>query len=78
MGATVGQPERATQNRSIALFRNKLRYRYLRDWADRDGTGTIRNQATVNAAAFSTLRRTTCFRQRQLQQIPFPTDNCSV
>jgi hypothetical protein len=44
MGATVGQPERATQNRSIALFRNELRYRYLRDWADRDGNGTIRNR----------------------------------
>lgn len=32
---TVGQPERATQDRVIALFRDELRYRYLGDWTDR-------------------------------------------
>jgi len=31
----VGQPEGATQNRIIALFRDELGYRYLGDWADR-------------------------------------------
>ena len=31
----VGQPERATQNRIIALFRDELGYRYLGDWTDR-------------------------------------------
>jgi len=31
----IGQPERATQERVIALFRDELRYRYLGDWADR-------------------------------------------
>ena len=38
---TVGQPERATQNRVIALFREELGYRYLGDWTDRDGNSNI-------------------------------------
>jgi len=33
---TVGQTERATQNRIITLFRDELRYHYLGDWSDRD------------------------------------------
>jgi type I restriction enzyme R subunit len=37
----VGQPERATQNRVIALFRDELNYRYLGDWTDRDGNSNI-------------------------------------
>src|SRR6267378_2314048 len=36
-----GQPERATQNRVIALFRDELKYRYLGDWTDRDGNSNI-------------------------------------
>jgi type I restriction enzyme R subunit len=38
---TVGQPERATQNRVIALFRDELGYRYLGDWTDRKGNSNI-------------------------------------
>jgi type I restriction enzyme R subunit len=38
---TIGQPERATQNRVIALFRDELHYRYLDDWRDRDGNSNI-------------------------------------
>ena len=38
---TIGQPERATQNRVITLFRDELGYRYLGDWADRDGNSNI-------------------------------------
>lgn len=34
---TVGQPERATQDRVIALFRDERRYRDLGDGADRLG-----------------------------------------
>ncbi|CAN5831548.1 HsdR family type I site-specific deoxyribonuclease [soil metagenome] len=37
----VGSPERATQNRVIALFRDKLGYRYLGNWADRAGNSNI-------------------------------------
>ena len=39
--STVGQPESATQNRVIALFRDELHYRYLGDWIDRDGNSNI-------------------------------------
>ena len=39
--AHVGQPERATQDRVIALFRDELHYRYLGDWTDRDGNSNI-------------------------------------
>ncbi len=37
----VGQPERATQNRVIALFRDELGYRYLGEWSDRDGNSNV-------------------------------------
>ena len=37
----VGQPERATQNRVIALFRDELGYRALGDWTDRPGNSNI-------------------------------------
>ena len=37
----IGKPERATQNRVIALFRDELDYRYLGDWTDRDGNSNI-------------------------------------
>ena len=39
--STIGQPERATQNRVITLFRDDLNYRYLGDWTDRDGNSNI-------------------------------------
>ena len=38
---SVGQPERAPQNRVIALFRDELHYRHLGDWTDRDGNSNI-------------------------------------
>jgi type I restriction enzyme R subunit len=33
--STIGKPERATQMRVIALFRDELNYRFLGDWTDR-------------------------------------------
>jgi type I restriction enzyme R subunit len=39
--STIGQPERATQNRVIALFRDELGYRYLSDWTDRPDNSNI-------------------------------------
>ena len=38
---TIGQPERETQNRVIALFRDELGYRYLGDWTDRPDNSHI-------------------------------------
>jgi len=38
---TIGQSERATQDRVIALFRDELHYRYLDDWTDRDNNSNL-------------------------------------
>src|SRR3989344_1798472 len=37
----VGQIERATQNRIVALFRNQLGYEYLGNWEDRQDNSNI-------------------------------------
>jgi type I restriction enzyme R subunit len=37
----VGKPERETQRRVIALFRDELGYRFHGDWTDRDGNSNI-------------------------------------
>lgn len=39
--STIGLPERVTQNRVIALFRDELHYRYLGDWNEREGNSNI-------------------------------------
>jgi len=39
--STVGQPERATQNRIIALFRDELDYRFIGDWSDRSDNSNL-------------------------------------
>jgi type I restriction enzyme R subunit len=37
----IGKKERATQNRVVALFQQELGYRYLGNWADREGNSNI-------------------------------------
>ena len=37
----IGQPERVTQNRVIALFRDELGYRTLGDWTDRPNNSNV-------------------------------------
>src|SRR5665213_745273 len=37
----VGQIERRTQERVVALFRDQLGYRYLGNWAHREGNACI-------------------------------------
>ncbi len=39
--STIGQPERATQNRVVGLFRDELGYRHLGDWADRSRNSNV-------------------------------------
>jgi type I restriction enzyme R subunit len=39
--SAIGKPERITQKRVIALFRDELGYRYLGDWSDRPGNSNI-------------------------------------
>jgi type I restriction enzyme R subunit len=41
MSSNIGQPEKNTQNRVLALFRDNLDYRYLGDWTDRVGNSNI-------------------------------------
>ena len=38
---SIGQPERATQDRVMALLRDELGYRYLGDWTDRADNSNI-------------------------------------
>src|SRR5947209_8723625 len=38
---TVGQLERRTQDRVVALFRNRLGYEYLGNWEEREGNSNI-------------------------------------
>lgn len=40
----VGQLERKTQNRLVALFRDRLGYRYLGNWEERDGNANVEEE----------------------------------
>lgn len=46
----IGQPEQATQNRVIALFRDELGYRYLGDWTDREGNSNIEERLFTDSS----------------------------
>jgi len=70
----VGQIERVTQERVIALFQEELGYTYLGNWKDREGNSNIEedllatylqskgyNQAQINKAIFELKRTATNF-----------------
>jgi type I restriction enzyme, R subunit len=40
----IVKPERETQNRLIALFRNELKYRYLSDWRERPNNSNMEEE----------------------------------
>jgi len=44
----IGKPERVTQNRVIALFRDELGYRYLGDRSDRPGNSNIEEKLLID------------------------------
>src|SRR3989344_4734756 len=44
----VGQIERKTQNRIVALFRDQLHYDYLGNWEDREGNSNIEEELLRN------------------------------
>ena len=50
---SIGQFERATQNRVLALFRDELHYSYLGDWTDRDGNSNIEEELLTEYLAKS-------------------------
>jgi hypothetical protein len=47
--SNIGKPERATQNRVIALFREELGYRYLGDWLNKNGYSTPQINRVLDA-----------------------------
>ncbi len=44
MMSNIGDKERATQNRVVKLFQDKLDYTYLRDWSDRQNNKNIETE----------------------------------
>jgi hypothetical protein len=82
----IGEPERTTQNRVIALFRERLGWRYLGDWSERANTNIEADLFAANlkargytdaqvAAALEASIRTTrpCMRCCAMASRPKPT-----
>lgn len=44
----VGELERATQNRLIELFQNKMKYRYLGNWEERENNSNIEEKILIS------------------------------
>ncbi|PID27971.1 MAG: restriction endonuclease subunit R [Candidatus Cloacimonadota bacterium] len=44
MGSKIGQLERVTQNRVVKLFQEKLNYRYLGNWEERENNSNIEEE----------------------------------
>jgi type I restriction enzyme R subunit len=75
----IGEPERATQNRILALFRDRLGWRYLGDWSERANSNIEEGLLSTNlkargysdaqaAAALERLRREANNHNRSLYQ----------
>ncbi len=47
--STVGPTERATQDRVVALFHDRLDYTYLGNWKTRSPTSAITTNGATNA-----------------------------
>lgn len=47
-GSQVGQKERATQNRVVRFFREKLKYRYLGHWEDRPNNRNVEEKTLTD------------------------------
>jgi hypothetical protein len=67
----IGKPERETQKRVVALFRDVLGYRYLGDWSDRTSNSNIEEGLLTDYLAKQAIRqrrsaaRFTCFKSRR-------------
>ena len=66
MNVAVGKPERATQDRVIALFQNELGYRYLGNREYRDGNSNIEEGLLIETEI--TTLETKLTKLRQLKQ----------
>ena len=55
--STVGQRERATQNRVVKLFRDTLKYDYLGNWEDRAGNSNIEEGLSARLSATARVQR---------------------
>jgi type I restriction enzyme R subunit len=59
----IGQKERATQNRVIKLFRERLGYDYLGNWEDKDQPGPAALSAATGAPRVCKWRKSLLQRQ---------------
>jgi hypothetical protein len=60
----IGKPERATQDRVVALFHEELGYRRLGNWADRDAIANVLSDLNTEVIDLVTKLA----KARQLQQ----------
>ena len=65
--SNIGQPERATQDRVIKLFREELDYRYLGDWTDRYRNSNIEEElltAFLTGSGYTSVQIRVALRRR--------------